>query len=396
MIQGPPADDFMTILYHHRTLADGAEGIHITEMVEAFEALGHTVVMLALAKPAQRGVGRRSALSAIKSAAPTAFFELAAIALNVVDLVTTLLAIRRHRPQLVYKRHALYDVGVGFACRIASVPFVLEVNAAYSSADHQRFEHVSFPSVAKLCERWMFRKAALVATVSTPLGNHIRQIGGADVNVLVVPNGANPDRFMPAVAPPELRRHLSPPGRLVVGWVGILRSWHRVDLLMEAAAGLEHVQLVIIGDGPDRERLLEAARRFGVEERVHMTGRVPHAEMPRYIAALDVAAAADDRTGYASPMKLLEYMAMGKPVVAPRMQNIEDFIADGVNGLLFEPRNAIDLAKCLERLHADEVLRTRIGANARQSIVDKRNWKAIASTILARVAPSSQAGPLST
>src|SRR5213595_2583863 len=123
----------MKILYQHRTLADGAEGIHIAEMVEAFEAMGHQVVMHALAKAPKRGQGQAGLLSQIKSWLPRPLLEIATLAFNVVEYIGFKRVLRRERPDLVYKRHAIYDVGIVLAARQAGVPLVLEVNCPYSS-----------------------------------------------------------------------------------------------------------------------------------------------------------------------------------------------------------------------------------------------------------------------
>jgi len=108
--------------------------------------------------------------------------------------------------------------------------------------------------------------------------------------------------------------------------------------------------------------------------------------MPRYIAALDVAVASDDRTGFASPMKILEYMAMAKPVVAPRMPNIEDLIRDGEDGVLFTPGDSHELMSTLRRLQDDRALRERLGTAARAKIERERNWQTNARGVVAALA----------
>jgi glycosyltransferase involved in cell wall biosynthesis len=109
--------------------------------------------------------------------------------------------------------------------------------------------------------------------------------------------------------------------------------------------------------------------------------------MPGYLAAMDVAIVASDRTGVASPMKLLEYMSMERAVVAPRMENIEDLVTDGRNGLLFAPNDPADLGKVLGRLAADEALRRSLGREARRTVLDGRNWRSNAGRVLELVAP---------
>jgi glycosyltransferase involved in cell wall biosynthesis len=109
---------------------------------------------------------------------------------------------------------------------------------------------------------------------------------------------------------------------------------------------------------------------------------VAHDEMPHYIAAMDVAVVADERTGVASPMKLLEYMAMRRAVVAPAIDNIRDLVADRENGLLFQAGNAADLSERLRELSADPALRAALGNAARVSIERARTWPRIAAEVL--------------
>jgi glycosyltransferase involved in cell wall biosynthesis len=384
----------MRIVYQHRTLADGAEGVHIREMIGAFNALGHEVIVEAIASGGQnspRGAG--GFWARIKAALPAGLFELCAVALNALDYARFKGVLRNYRPDFVYKRHALNDAGVVLAARRSGVPVVLEVNCPYSSPRHQEFERVRFKRLTAWLEKRAFDSADLVVAVSTPLADYIRKVARDPDKVAVLPNGANPQQFTTASALGDaVRDRYGLSGSTVVGWVGILREWHRVDLLLTAIARLPSLRLLIIGDGPDQPRLERLASELGVTSRVTFTGRVPHAEMPQHVAALDVAVAADDRTGYASPMKLLEYMAAGRAVVAPRLSNIEDLIHDGHDGLLFQPGDVNDLATVLQRLATDTSLRARLGARARLEIESSRNWVRIAEEVIERLSRQRAAG----
>ena len=382
----------MKILYHHRTLADGAEGIHIQEMVDAFRDLGHTVEMQALAKPAARGSGHAGLLSTVRARLPKQLFEAAALGFNAVEYRRFRAVIRRVRPDFIYKRHALFDVGTILAARAERVPLLLEVNRPYAASSYSTFEPITFAKTAARLERVAFDAATVVAVVSTPLRRFVLDQGIAGDKVLLTPNGANPVRFSAdrgAGLAVRQQFHMDD-STTVVGWVGILREWHRLDILIEAIGTLPSTRLMIIGDGPDQGRLEALAREKGIASSVVFTGRISHDEMPRYIAALDVAVASDDRTGFASPMKILEYMAMAKPVVAPRMPNIEDLIRDGEDGVLFTPGDSHELMSTLRRLQDDRALRERLGTAARAKIERERNWQTNARDVvsaLARRAP---------
>jgi glycosyltransferase involved in cell wall biosynthesis len=371
----------MRILYHHRTLADGAEGVHIHEITQAFKSMGHEVRMASRAPGSSPGWGLGQA---VKTFAPQALFELAAAALSLADYVRFRIVLRRNPPDVIYKRHANNDAGVILAARDAGIPTILEVNCAYSSPEYNRFEPLTFKRLARRFERAAVRGATVVVAVSTPLAEYLRTLAGAAPRLLVVPNGADPARFSPSLARPgNVRARFGLNTATVVGWAGIFREWHGLDLLLDAIAALPNVVLLVIGEGPDEPRLRSRAARPDLQGRVVFAGRVPHAEMIHHIAAMDVAVVAGDFTGYASPMKLLEYMSMERAVIAPRQRNIQDIVEDGVTGLLFAPGNTAQLQAALRRLVQDPALRVRLGKAARRKVELDRNWANNAAAALA-------------
>jgi glycosyltransferase involved in cell wall biosynthesis len=370
----------MRILYHHRTLADGAEGIHIAEMVEAFRELGHDVRVLGLAASPD-ATARRRWVAGLREMLPRAAFEVAAIAGNVVEYVDVRRAIAAYRPDLLYKRHARNDVAALMAARHAGVPAVLEVNCLFTGEGYREFEPMALEPIAAALERRALRLATVRLAVSSPLARAMERQSG--LPAIVMPNGANPRRFDPAAAhPQQVRERHGLTSAFVVGWSGVLRDWHGIELLLEAIAGVPAATLLIVGDGPARPQLEARAAAMSLSHRVVITGRVPHDDMPDYVAAMDVAVVAHDRTGVASPMKLLEYMAMARPVVAPRLDNITDVVVDGREGMLFAAGNVDQLTDALRRLAANADLRRALGTAGRTAIETSRNWRANAREVL--------------
>ena len=370
----------MRILYHHRTLADGAEGVHIGEMVAALRGLGHEVHVVGLAAADSAGA-RRDWIERLRSRLPQFLFELASVASNGVEYFGVRRALRAYRPDFVYKRHARHDVAALLAARRAGVPSVLEVNCLFTAPGYQQFEPLALPSIAAALERRAMRLASVVLAVSTPLARQISQLSGVASEVMA--NGADPRAFDPDRADSSLvRSRYGLGGGFVIGWTGVLRDWHGLELLLEALERLPEARLLVVGDGPARPALETAAAVAGVLDRLVITGRIPHHEMPAHVAAMDVAVVAHERTGVASPMKLLEYMAMAKPVVAPRLDNIRDVVDDGRNGLLFSPGDAADLARVLSNLRQDRALATQLGRAARATVTTVRNWPAMAARVV--------------
>jgi hypothetical protein len=120
----------MKILYHHRTLGDGAEGIHVREMVKAFRGLGHEVKVIGPAgeKAPEQSKNFR-ALAAIKTAMPSALYELMEVGYSAYAFCRTLLEIRKFKPDFIYDRYITFNAGTVLAGKAAGVPVVLEVNA---------------------------------------------------------------------------------------------------------------------------------------------------------------------------------------------------------------------------------------------------------------------------
>jgi glycosyltransferase involved in cell wall biosynthesis len=370
----------MRILYHHRTLGDGAEGIHIEEMVRAFRDLGHEVHVIGLAA-SSGDTARRTWIARARSVMPAMLFEAASMGGNLVEYFEVRRAIRTLAPAFLYKRHARNDVAALWAARHAGVPAVLEVNCLFTGPGYREFEPVALESMAVRLERWAMRLATWRLAVSTPLARLIDALAG--VGATVLPNGADPARFDPSAAhPARVRQHFGLQDHLVVGWTGVLRDWHGLELLLEALTRVPAARLLIVGDGPARAAVEARADTLGMRDRVVVTGRVPHDSVADYVAAMDIAVVAHDRTGVASPMKLLEYMAMAKPVVAPQLENVRDVVEDDRTGLLFTPGDVNALAAVLQRLASDPALRGRLGLSARESIETTRNWRRNAEQVL--------------
>ena len=126
-------------------------------------------------------------------------------------------------------------------------------------------------------------------------------------------------------------------------------------------------RLLIVGDGPVRAELEQLAASLQLGERVRFTGVVHRDRVPGLVAAFDVALQ-PAVVAYASPLKLIEYLALGKAIVAPAQRNIAEVLSHDVNALLFEPGDATGLERSLARLAHEPALRQRLGDGARDTI----------------------------
>jgi len=368
----------MRILYHHRTLGDGAEGIHIAEMVNAFRQLGHEVKVVALIGESTNVEGKKQRRwSRIARLMPGFLYEVGEVVYNIRSYASLSKVVRSFRPDFIYDRYVSYSYSAIAIGRRFGVPVLLEVNSPYSYQKQTFDERLYFKRLLRLFEWKTCRDASRVITVSTPLKNFLISIGVPDEQIVVMPNGVDPACFHPDIDGQQVRSRLGLDGKVVIGFTGILRPWHGIDLLIQAfeevADKRADLHLLIVGDGPirsDLERMLTERR---LSEKVTITGRQPHDEVKFFVAAMDIAVS-PRATFYASPMKILEYMAMGKAVIAPDMGNIQDILSHNQNGILFRPEDAGALKKGLLGLIDDPLLRSRLGKEARRKIEAERTW----------------------
>jgi len=271
------------------------------------------------------------------------------------------------------------------AARHARVPLILEVNTPYAYA-WARYYDLRFVRLAEAFERSILRRAGAIVTVTEAQRRFLteRRLGGAEITV--THNAVDPYIFDPTAYPAARAAAGLAEDALVIGFVGTMNRWQSMPVLLPVMRAVLQARadaaFLLVGDGEHRGDLESACRAEGLLGRVRFTGRKAHAQVPPLVAAMDIAVLPDSNA-YGSPMKLFEYLAMGKAVVAPRVGPVEEIVRDGENGLLIEPANAEQLAERLLRLAADPGLRFRLGQQGRAEVLAHHTWRRNAETVLA-------------
>lgn len=293
---------------------------------------------------------------------------------------------------MVWQHHDLFHTaGLGLA-RARGVPLVSFVHAP------QVWEAARWglrrPGWGRLLERYgeapQLRASDVVACVSDSVAGEMARFGVVDDRVVVTPMAVDADRFSPEVSGRGVRAEYGLADHLVIGWTGSFRGFHGLDeairAFASAARSLPSARLLLVGDGAERPAIEHLTSEMDLADRVVFTGGVSNARVPEMVAAMDVAlvtARADEAFHY-SPLKMREYMACAKTVVAPRVGEVPGFIEHRRSGLLYDPGTAGDLADCLVRAAKDADLRADLGERARQVILDRGTW----NVQLARVVES--------
>ena len=385
--------DTMRILYHFRTRGKGAEGVHIAGLVRALETLGHRVDLSSptgvdprqtagvspFAKPGKSGLWAHVAQSS-----PRIIFEFLEIAYNLAALFRNRRMLGAASYDFIYERHAFFLCSTAWLARRRGIPLVLEVNELVGDARVRAQPFLS--RFAGWCDRFAFRRAALVVVVSPHLKRRIIAMGIHEDKVLVLPNAVDEEGYRECAEGGSLRASLHLADTVVIGFVGWLVAWHRLDGLLDVLAAIcreleEDVRLLLVGDGPLRESLRERATDTDTLSRILFVGAVSHEEIPAYVAAMDIAVIPHSNE-FRSPIKLFEYMGQARAVVAPRTEPIEMAMTHEQNGLLFETSDAASLKAALKRLIVDPELRNRLGVRAREQILANHTWKHNAERVL--------------
>lgn len=373
----------MNILFHFRTQGTGAEGVHIAGMAGAFRRLGHQVVFTSPSgiDPTQSAgenpfrQKRRGLLARLAAHLPGFLFELLEIAYNVFAGLRIGALLRRERFDLIYERHAFFLCVTALLAQRRRIPLVVEVNEL--AGDERVRSAPWLLPLARLADRLTFQRARLIVVVSPHLQRRIAAMGISLEKILVLPNGVDEQTLdAPAEGAAIRQRFHCDASTVVIGFAGWFVPWHRLDALVAQFAALSpghaDLRLMFVGDGPLREALEAQATSLGVRARLLLPGPVPHPDMPHYLAAMDICVIPHSNA-YRSPIKLFEYMARGRAIVAARTEPIALILRHGENGLLFDPEDDAGLKMQLGAAIADSSLCKQLG-NRAKSDIRKNTW----------------------
>lgn len=284
----------------------------------------------------------------------------------------------------IYERYSLWSwAGFRFA-QEQRVPWVLEVNAPLVS-EQRTYRGMHLEPFATGIQDLLLREADAIVVPAEELRDFIRDRTGRDRGISVLPNGVDLGAFDAAApVPAEVSKALE--NRFVVAFSGSLKPWHGIDRLLRAFEKMQcrvpEAHLLVLGDGPLGVEIEEAVNRLGTD-RITWTGAIPHEQVPSWLAHADVGVAPypvlDDF--YFSPLKIVEYLAIGLPVVASEIGQTRELVQHGETGLLVPPGKSQELMEALEHLHRNPRLRRRMGRRARERARRQHDWARVAERI---------------
>jgi len=293
------------------------------------------------------------------------------------------------RPHIVYWRQAYLTVFPALLSRLFGKAIITEVNGL--TIDELESEPLSNlrKRVILAFETVNYRASSHLICVAPGIRDRILEHYGLPrARVSVILNGVNADR-MPVMDPREARREIGLDQDLqVVGFVGHFFPWDGIEYLIEAAPRIIEesgdVRFLIVGHGLWGENLPGLVRKKGLEQYVIFTGKVAWERLYLYVNAFDVATApyskAINLQSGRSSLKILEYFACKKPVVASRTRVIPEVVDIDKRGLgiTVKPEDPGSLADAIILLLKDKVLRQDMGGKGRDYVERERSWRIVA------------------
>jgi glycosyltransferase involved in cell wall biosynthesis len=406
--------------HKHTVLRDAGDSVHIQEMCRAFDEAGHSVFVVAAergdnsgaftqldvretGKPAVvepfhrmrgRGLSQSGGRRLGREESSDPAWQLGAVAHDTSRIAWAAAwntwfyrrardVISRERPDVLYERYVPFGVAGTTLAASFGLPLVVEMNTSFTFPTEAWRQHSPLDTAAtRWTERYIATHTDHIIAVSATIQEYLIGIGAHPERVSILANAADPQVFRqdPAARHAVRRAFDLHESSVVVGFVGSLKRWHGVDVLLEAAAILRNeglsIRFLIVGDGPLRQELADHVVKAGLESFVMFSGAVGRSQVVQYLNAFDIAVAPAPilSTFHFSPLKIFEYMAVGTAVVAARYPEIQAIVDEGETGLLFSPGDPVELAGVIARLAADKRLRAELGRRGRDAIEANHTW----------------------
>ncbi len=282
---------------------------------------------------------------------------------------------------------ALNGVAAIRAGKKLGIPVVYECRAFWEDAavDHGTSSEGSLRYKAtRAMETWVFKRANAVTTICEGLKKDIIERGVAEQKITTIPNAVDISAFkfaQPAKEP--LKKELGLQGKKVIGFIGSFYAYEGLPLLIEACAQLfkkdDDIRLLLVGGGPDEPIIKQKIDELGLQDKIVLTGRVPHSDVQDYYNLVDIFVYpryAMRLTELVTPLKPLEAMAQGQLVVASDVGGHKELIKHGNNGFLFKADNVDSLVETVLNVFDSKDEWETIRQQGREYVEQERNWPA--------------------
>jgi glycosyltransferase involved in cell wall biosynthesis len=316
---------------------------------------------------------------------PYFFWEARALSFNLVFARGVQRHLASSTPQFLYQRHCRLSIAGALLSKRLKIPLILEYNGPEGWIA-ENWDPNPFRSLISLCEEVSLRCAARIIVVSEALRAELAERGIPADRIRVNPNAVDPDFFYPGPGREAGRRELQmEPDEVLIGFAGSFSLWHGIQILEQAIVRLLtdkppcRLRFVLMGDGLLHGEMRSALAEYEKTGKVIFTGSIPRDKVVEYLDAADILVSPhipmpDGSRFFGSPTKLFEYMAMGKSIVASRLEQLAEVLEHDRTAWLVTPGEVDELAEAILRLALDPAKREALGAAARRAAVERHSW----------------------
>jgi len=389
----------MKILFYspHPTLyleAPTGYGSHMRGMIKGFREEGHTVEILVLGQKPKTNASSPntpSTKSLLKKVIPKTIWrtlkEIQQIRFDKHAANELRNAIQTFNPDVLYERSAWMSNGSAEVLAQFNIKHIVEINAPFEE-EVKSFENANsiLVSLGKNKLKNLLKSANLVLPVTSALQTYLIERYELSANkCVVVPNAIEKQEIkINELRVTEIKKQFNLSEVTVLGFVGSIFPYHGVDRLIQGVSKLKYsdIAILVVGDGYLIPELKQLASNLGISSRVHFTGSVPKEDVYNYISAMDILTLPNTEW-YCSPVKLFEYGALGKTILAVNEAGVSDVMSNE-EGLLFENNDHAFQEALLASITKVEELEIK-AKKFQEKVFEKHNWRANAHKVIQQI-----------
>jgi len=321
--------------------------------------------------------------------------------LNAVKRIHLAIKIFKERKcNIVFSREDVFDGLIAtYIKKKYRVPFVLqlsnpveqELESFKIESRRPRFFYYLLGRLSRFILTRLLHQADLILPISKWLKEDLIKQGIEESRMMPLPEGINIKTFI-SKNTQEIRQKYSLDNFKVMIYVGIMDKARQLSMLIHAFSVVrgskDNVKLLMVGDGNDRENMEELAQELGIKDDVIFAGLVSHSEIPEFISAADIGISPVPPFSFykvSSPIKLFEYMAMGKPVVANEEIFEHREVLEQSDGGILVPFTEEALANAIIELLNNPERAIKMGQQGREWVAQNRNYEILAKQLEKRL-----------
>jgi len=364
-----PAEGFQSFNIHIMEFMDSANKIPGIEVIPGFPL-----------KKSQRDLEPELKLfHQIKYFIPRFLKDLLGLGYNLVYGYRALKRIKTERPDLILFRNNFNNIYPFLVNAFLSkpLPVVLEVNTPHSY-ERAQFGQLYFEKLCWLLEKWVWKKASGIFTVSEAQKKLLTSWGVPANKIISIHNGVNLDLFK--------KQEKKADDLIRILFVGSFRVYHGLHWIIPLACNLKNktrkrFKFIIIGKGEELPAFKQNVKKHNGSDLFEIKGFVPYEEVPNAITEAHIGFMGDF-TSYGSPIKLFEYMAGGLALLMPRKAPILEILKENEDALFFDVGDALEFQDQLMVLINDRGKRSEMGRRVRAKVEKDYTWDRNAESVI--------------